>query len=128
MGSTPEAKARQEIDRLLGQAGWVVQDRSALDLSAGLGVAVREFQLPTGPCDYLLFVDRKAAGVIEAKPEGKTLTGVTDQAETCSMLGAGSRRDFCARLLPCISRSNRLLHSEREVVGGPRTWWPVCRS
>lgn len=73
--------ARQEIDRLLGLAGWVVQDKDAVDLSAGLGVAVSEYLLPAGPCDYLLFVDRKAAGVIEAKPEGKTPTGVTKQAE-----------------------------------------------
>jgi type I restriction enzyme R subunit len=42
---------------------------------------VREFPLPAGPCDYLLFVDRKACGVIEAKPEGDTLSGVTDQSE-----------------------------------------------
>jgi type I restriction enzyme, R subunit len=47
-----------------------------------LGVAVREFQLPAGPCDYLLFVDRKAAAVIEAKPEGRTLSGVSDQSDT----------------------------------------------
>jgi len=49
-------------------------------LGAGLGVAVREFSLPGGPADYLLFIDRKACGVIEAKPEGHTLTGVEDQA------------------------------------------------
>ncbi len=70
----PEEKARQRIDELLGQAGWVIQDRDQMDLGAALGVAVREFQLPAGPCDYLLFVDRKAAGVVEAKPEGHTLT------------------------------------------------------
>ena len=44
-------------------------------------MAVRECQRPAGPCDYLLFVDRKAAGVIEAKPEGMTLTGVAEQPE-----------------------------------------------
>ena len=80
MAPTPKAKARQEIDRLLGLAGWVVQDKDALELSAGLGVAMRGYQLPAGPCDYLLFVERKAAGVIEAKPEGKTPTDVTEQA------------------------------------------------
>ena len=60
---TPEERARQKIDQLLSQAGWVVQDREAMNLRAGLGVAVREYPLPAGPCDYLLFVDRKAAGV-----------------------------------------------------------------
>lgn len=51
-----------------------------MSLGAGLGVAVREYPLATGPCDYLLFVDRKACGIIEAKPEGVTLSGVADQA------------------------------------------------
>ena len=42
---------------------------------------MRNFSLPSGPCDYLLFIDRKVAGVIEAKPEGVTLTGVSEQSE-----------------------------------------------
>lgn len=79
---TPEQRARVTIDALLVAAGWKVQDRDDLDLGAGVGVAVREYPLPAGPCDYLLFIDRKAAGVIEAKPEGVTLTGVAEQAET----------------------------------------------
>jgi type I restriction enzyme R subunit len=78
----PEEKARQRIDELLRQAGWVIQDRDQMDLGAALGVVVREFQLPAGPCDYLLFVDRKAAGVIEAKPEGHTLTGVSEESDS----------------------------------------------
>lgn len=52
-----------------------------MNLGAGLGVAVREYPLSTGPCDYLLFVDRKACGVIEAKPEGTTLSGVAEQSK-----------------------------------------------
>ena len=47
-----------------------------MNISAGLGVAVREFPLTTGDADYLLYADAKAIGVIEAKPEGHTLTGV----------------------------------------------------
>ena len=80
MGAAPEARARELIDAQLAAAGWLVQDRDAFNRTAGLGVAVREFPLPTGPCDYLLFVDGKACGVIEAKPEGVTLSGVADQA------------------------------------------------
>src|SRR4030065_604285 len=76
----PEAKARQQIDALLANAGWVVQDRVAMNLYAGRGVAVREFPTETGPADYLLFADRQAVGVIEAKPEGATLSGVAEQA------------------------------------------------
>ena len=32
------------------------------------GYAIREYQTDTGPADYVLFVDQKAGGVIEAKP------------------------------------------------------------
>ncbi len=76
----PEALARQHIDRQLAQCGWLVQSRPDMNISAGLGVAVREFPLKTGYADYLLYVDGKAAGVIEAKPEGHTLKGVELQA------------------------------------------------
>ena len=51
-----------------------------MNLSAGLGVAVREFPLATGVADYLLYADGKAIGVVEAKPEGHTLTGVETQS------------------------------------------------
>lgn len=75
----PEDRAREKIDELLEAAGWRVQDRLAMNLGAGLGVAVREFTLDTGKADYVLFVDRTACGVIEAKPDGTTLSGVADQ-------------------------------------------------
>ena len=75
----PEEQARQKIDSLLDSAGWDVQDLDKLNLGSRLGVAVREFPLDSGPVDYLLFADRKAIGVLEAKPEGNTLTGVADQ-------------------------------------------------
>src|SRR6266540_3960180 len=77
---TPEDLARVNIDKLLTSCGWAIQDMSELNRYAGLGVAVREFPLQTGEADYLLFVDGKAMGVIEAKPEGTTLSGVAEQA------------------------------------------------
>jgi len=77
----PEEKARQNIDHLLESAGWEVQDIRELNLGASLGVAIREFPLKSGPVDYLLFADRIAAGVVEAKPEGTTLSGVAEQSE-----------------------------------------------
>ena len=82
--TTPEARARTNIDDLLTAAGWQVQDRGRINLSAGRGVAVREFALKTGFADYLLFVDRKAIGVVEAKAEGIPLTGVETQSEKYS--------------------------------------------
>ena len=77
---TLEQEARRKIDRQLGQCGWLVQEYRSMDLSAGPGVAVREFPLTTGLADYLLYVDRRVLGVIEAKPEGHTLTGVETQS------------------------------------------------
>jgi type I restriction enzyme R subunit len=77
---TPEQKARQQIDRQLEQAGWLVQDMAQINISAGSGVAVREFPLTTGAADYLLYADGKAIGVVEAKPKGHTLTGVETQS------------------------------------------------
>ncbi len=84
---TPEAVARQKIDAALQLAGWIVQSRDQVNLHVGRGVAVREFQLQRGygAADYLLFVDAKAVGVIEAKREGETLTGVEVQAERYSV-------------------------------------------
>ncbi|HMO73160.1 MAG TPA: type I restriction-modification enzyme R subunit C-terminal domain-containing protein [Paracoccaceae bacterium] len=77
----PEQIARAKIDSLLSDAGWLLQDRDRMNRTAALGVAVREFHLSAGPCDYLLFVDGKAAGVIEAKKAGVTLSGVAEQSE-----------------------------------------------
>ena len=81
MTQTPEQWAREKIDSLLSAAGWTVQDYAAFNRNAAEGVAVREFHLPSGPCDYLLFVGGKAAGVIEAKKAGTTLSGVADQSD-----------------------------------------------
>ncbi|MCS5696954.1 type I restriction endonuclease subunit R [Desulfofundulus thermocisternus] len=77
---TPEQKARKNIDRQLEQCGWLIQDFAEMNISAGLGVAVREFPLKNGFADYLLYVNGKAIGVIEAKPEGHTLVGVETQS------------------------------------------------
>ena len=82
----PEQQARVNIDRLLEQAGWSVQNADSINLYASSGVAVREFPLKSGhgTADYLLYVDHEAVGVIEAKPEGSTLTGVEVQSEKYS--------------------------------------------
>ena len=83
---TPEQEARVNIDRLLERAGWSVQNADSINLYASSGVAVREFPLKSGhgTADYLLYVNQKAAGVVEAKPEGSTLTGVEVQSEKYS--------------------------------------------
>ena len=96
----PEQEARIAIDTLLAAAGWLVCDADKTNIHGARGVAIREFPLKSGHgfadgiearaagqgrpvsgfADYLLYVDGKAAGVIEAKKEGVTLTGVETQA------------------------------------------------
>jgi type I restriction enzyme R subunit len=80
---TPEAQARVQIDQLLQAAGWHVCNIDQVNLHAAQGVAIREFPLNTGHgfADYLLYVNGKACGVIEAKKEGTTLKGVEVQSE-----------------------------------------------
>ena len=96
---TPEQQARVNIDRLLEQTGWSVQDTGSVNLYAARGVAVREFRLKPGHgrADYLLYVDRQAVGVVEAKPEGSTLKGVEAQSEK---YGAGLPDDLPAHRRP----------------------------
>jgi type I restriction enzyme R subunit len=83
----PEQIARDKIDAMLVQSGWKVQDRKALNFNAGLGIAVREYPTDIGPVDYVLFVERKPVGVIEAKreEEGHRLTVHEAQAEAYAL-------------------------------------------
>ena len=78
----PEQIARDNIDRMLVDSGWAVQNKNAINWNAGLGIAVREYPTDTGPADYVLFVDRQPVGVIEAKKEaeGFRLTTVEEES------------------------------------------------
>ena len=79
---TPEQEARDNIDVMLEQAGWKVQSKKKIDFSASLGIAVREYQTDVGLADYVLFIDKKPVGVVEAKPEhwGQKITTVEEQS------------------------------------------------
>jgi len=112
----PEEKARTEIDAALTAAGWTLQDRTAVNLYAAQGVAVREFPLTTGHADYLLFIDGKAAGVVEAKKEGMTLTGVEPQTRKYSE-GLPSHLRPATNPLPFLYRSNG-----GETFFRPESW------
>ncbi len=65
----PEQLSRDNIDRKLLLCGWVIQDKKNINLTAGLGVAVREYSTEVGPADYVLFVNQRPVGIIEAKRE-----------------------------------------------------------
>ena len=103
---TPEDKARETIDSVLEKAGWKVQDTKAANLGAGRGVALRNFPLASGHgfADYLLYVDGRAAGIVEAKKEGVTLIGVEVQAEKYSK-GLPSDLPASIRPLPFLYQS-----------------------
>lgn len=68
-----EQKARDHIDAMLLASGWLVQSKKQINLTAGVGVAVREYQTTVGPADYILFVNKKPVGVIEAKREEEAI-------------------------------------------------------
>ncbi|MEO8350570.1 MAG: hypothetical protein ABI680_02495 [Chthoniobacteraceae bacterium] len=93
---TPEQRARQQIDATLNGSGWIIQDYKRLNLGAGKGIAVREVPLASGRCDYLLIVDRKPVGVIEAKKAAAPLSTVADQSGRY----AESLPDILAALAP----------------------------
>ena len=79
---TPEEQARVVIDEKLELSGWTIQDMKKLNLTASLGVAVREFPTSTGPVDYALFIEEKPVGVVEAKKSeaGENITVVEGQS------------------------------------------------
>jgi len=82
VNQTPEQIARDEIDKQLIECGWIIQNKKQINLHAGPGVAVREYQTEIGPADYVLFVHGKPVGIIEAKKEdeGIRLTVHEDQS------------------------------------------------
>lgn len=79
---TPEGKARIIIDEKLEKSGWTIQDMKKLNLTASIGVAVREFPTSTGPVDYALFIEGKPVGIVEAKKSesGENITVVEGQS------------------------------------------------
>ncbi len=104
MATKPEELARETIDSRLEEAGWLIQNNDQINLWAGQGVAVREVQLGQDAADYMLFVDQQAVGVVEAKPEGTTLTGVEQQSAKYS-LGVPGHFNVPIRPLPFLYES-----------------------
>ena len=122
MPLTPEQQARRDIDSDLGAAGWIVQPAKDMDLSAGRGVAVCEFHLKAGHgvADYLLYVDRKALGAVEAKAEG-TLTGVEQQSAKYSV-GLPDKLPAHKRPLPFLFEANgAVIHFTNGLDPAPRS-------
>lgn len=79
---TPEQRARLKIDKMLKEAGWEIVDRKHYNPTVS-AVAIEEGLLKGNhEADYLLFLEGKAVGVLEAKREEKALSDVVaEQAE-----------------------------------------------
>jgi type I restriction enzyme R subunit len=109
MNKTPEQTARDNIDKMLERSGWVVVDKTAINWGLGPGLAVREYQTDVGPADYVLFVDRKPIGVIEAKKEteGHRLSVHEQQAEFYARSRLKWFADSC--FLPFVYESTGIL-------------------
>ena len=92
---TPETKARMNIDKMLADSGYILQDMGKFNRTAALGVAVREFPTNSGPVDYMLFIDGKPVGVVEAKAEEKgfSLSGVAEQSMRYAVSGLKHLRE-----------------------------------
>ena len=89
INQNPEQIARDRIDKMLTDAEWAVQSKSEADFTVSLGVAIREYFTNVGPADYVLFVDRKPVGIIEAKreEEGHRLTVAEEQSRDYAIAG-----------------------------------------
>ena len=84
----PEQKARDEIDKQLISCGWKVQGKNEINLNAGPGVAVKEYLTDVGPADYVLFVNKKPVGIIEAKREEEGIHLLSVHEQTTDYAGA----------------------------------------
>ncbi len=102
---TPEARAREHIDRKLEQAGWAVQDLKQINLGAARGIAVREYPTDTGPADDVLFVDREAVGVIEAKRDEAAENITTHEDQTARYAHAALKWRVNTTPLPFLFES-----------------------
>lgn len=104
--TTPENLACEKIDAGLYAAGWLIQNSGDTDLSASRGIAVRDFSLDRGygQADYLLYLDGKAAGVLEVQKPGSELIGVDLKSEKYRR-GLPLRLHLFTRPLPFLYQS-----------------------
>lgn len=131
---TPEEKARELIDRMFTDAGWKVVSREEYspNLSAA---AIKEGILKGGKeADYLLFINGKAVGVLEAKKASIDVTSdkVISQAEGYTHRLTKYYQYF-ANPLPIVYVSNGKVTYFREkdgsyiLVGCIHTPKKICR-
>lgn len=110
----PEAKARVIIDRMLEEAGWRVVDRSdyAPNMTA---VAIREGLMKGNlEADYLLFLNGKAVGILEAKRAELDVDTAAVQEQ--AMLYARSCPAWCPAWFPKIPLPMAYVANGRDLM------------
>jgi hypothetical protein len=114
-----QVKAAWYSRPLIGAGSFVTRSWRGILWAAAFLVPVREFPTDTGPADYVLFVDREAAGVIEAKRDeaGENITATEDQ--TLRYANATLKWRVKTTPLPLANRPKRKL--ERSFKGLPTT-------
>jgi type I restriction enzyme, R subunit len=115
VNQTPEQKARDNIDSMLVLAGWHVQNKDKIDFNAGLGIAVREYQTDVGPADYVLFVDNKAVGVIEAKREEEAQNITTVETQSGDYAKAKLKWVNNSKPLPFVYESTGIITCPSQI-------------
>ena len=105
----PEQIARDAIDARLAASAWSVQSTKKIDLSASLGVSVREYPTSVGPADYALFADRQALGVVEAKPDSWGAKITTVEGQSSGYAGAELKWVKSAEKLPFVYEATGVL-------------------
>jgi type I restriction enzyme R subunit len=115
LNQNPEQKVRDQIDRMLAAAGWEIQQKDAINFNASLGIAVREYPTDVGPADYVLFVDRKAVDVIEAKREEEGHHLVVAEGQSGGYAEATLKWVNNKEPLPFIYESNSILTRFRDM-------------
>ena len=98
----PEQIARDVIDARLLESGWSVQGNKEIDFSVALGVGIREYPTSVGPADYALFADRRALGVVEAKPDSWGAKITTVEGQSSGYAGAELKWVKSAEKLPFV--------------------------
>lgn len=88
MNQNPEQLARDRKDGQLTACGWILQNKISMNLAAGIGVALREYQTDGVPVDYILFVNRKPVGLIEVEQEEEGVRLITLEEQSTEYASA----------------------------------------
>ncbi len=117
MNQTPEQLARDAIDKMLTTSGWLIQSFKHKNIAAAKGIAIREYVTDTGPADYLLFVNKKPVGVIEAQTYRDELEIMFPNQSIKVILIGGRKAD---KINQNNNAANLVYYTYREIVANTR--------